>query len=981
MPPLTRLICLANSRKHGAHCVAGIVPDSGEWIRPVSELDDGRLTRKMRLVEGREPELLEVLGVPVGPTGPGYGFEKENRSLLPGEWRSEGKMSPDEMRDYCVHGREILGGTEPFITVEHMESLPPEERTTLELVETRQFSIYHTGRSAQGGHKWHGRMITTGGARLDARITDPIFVERLERGHQPGNRCLVTISLSMPYRPDSWQEETTPCWKLIAAVIELTPHSSSRPRHPRDTRHSPPDTRHAPRDTRHATPDTPHAFDDARLYLTLKRTFGYHTFRAHQKPIVQAVLAGRDAFVVMPSGGGKSLCYQLPAAMMSGTCVVVSPLIALMKDQVDNARANGLSAACFNSSQTPRQRVEVLERLDRRELDLLYISPERLVMDRFRNELKRSEVGLFAIDEAHCISEWGHDFRPDYLYLTELKKHFPGVCIAAFTATATPRVQKDIVRRLHLEDPHVVRASFNRPNFFYQVKPKGDVPGQILDFVGARKGQCGVVYRTTRDDVEFTAEYLAEQGISALPYHAGLDRETRRRHQEQFQHDEVNVMVATIAFGMGIDKPNVRFVVHGDLPKNLESYYQETGRAGRDGEPAHCLLLFSEGDAGTIRYFIGQMEEEQEQERCSQKLSHMIRFGSVSICRRRQLLEYFGEAYEKENCGSCDVCTEEVERTDATREAQIVMSAIARTNERFGMTKVVDIVTGADTKEVRQKGLDRVKTYGAGADHTKKYWRRIVDELVGHQCVRRTNDQYPILKLTEKGREVLFGRAKFEIVRRKEEAEEEQGERQPCNEELFERLRPIRKRLADAEGLPAFTVFHDRTLREMARYFPDTPEKMRKITGVGDVKLRNYGNPFLREIRIFLRDHPEIEPPPMPSERSRRRRGPPGRVTTTLEKTWELVEEGLDCEQIAKRRDLSPATIAGHVERLIRAGRPIERDRFVDPRTFRRLEKLFDRLGTDRLAPVVEATDLEVSYGEARLVRAFLTREGRQEGE
>ncbi|MFW6457119.1 MAG: RecQ family ATP-dependent DNA helicase, partial [Planctomycetota bacterium] len=364
---------------------------------------------------------------------------------------------------------------------------------------------------------------------------------------------------------------------------------------------------------------------ETKIYLTLKRTFGYHSFRPHQKETVKALIQGQDAFVVMPSGGGKSPCYQIPASIMDGTCVVISPLISLMKDQVDNARTNGLKAACFNSSQTSRERSDVLRDLHRNALDLLYISPERLALDHFRDRLKQADIGLFAVDEAHCISEWGHDFRPDYMCLKELKSEFPDTPVAGFTATATPRVQRDIVQRLNLDSPHMVRASFDRPNFFYQVEPKENVLRQIADFVRPREGESGVVYRTTRDDVESTAEHLQEKGISALPYHAGLDKRTRRDHQEEFHYDRVDVIVATVAFGMGIDKPNVRYVVHGDLPKNLESYYQETGRAGRDGDPAHCLLLFSPGDAATIRYFIDQIEKSEERDKCSQKLSQMVR--------------------------------------------------------------------------------------------------------------------------------------------------------------------------------------------------------------------------------------------------------------------------------------------------------------------------------------------------------------------
>ena len=426
--------------------------------------------------------------------------------------------------------------------------------------------------------------------------------------------------------------------------------------------------------------------DSASLTAALDKVFGFHSFRDNQEEIVRAVMDRRDAFVVMPTGGGKSLCYQLPAGLLPGTCVVVSPLISLMKDQVDAAAGVGLRSAYYNSSQTQAQRLDVQNRLYAGKLDLLYVSPERLAMETFLNGLKRIRICLFAVDEAHCISEWGHDFRPDYLYLSELVEQFPHVPVAAFTATATERVQTDIISRLDLRNPCVVRASFNRPNLFYQVVPKENAAAQIRAFVNARPGESGIVYRTTRDDVEQTAGMLARAGIRALPYHAGMDDSTRAKNQDAFNKDEVQVIVATIAFGMGIDKSNIRFVIHGDLPKNLESYYQETGRAGRDGEPAHCMLLFRGGDIPKIRFFINQIADSKERKAAARQLNEMIRFASVNACRRRQLLAYFDEAYQRDKCGACDVCSDTVERVDATTEARMVMSAMARTRERFGVT-------------------------------------------------------------------------------------------------------------------------------------------------------------------------------------------------------------------------------------------------------------------------------------------------------
>ncbi len=602
--------------------------------------------------------------------------------------------------------------------------------------------------------------------------------------------------------------------------------------------------------------------DSASLTAALDKVFGFHSFRDNQEEIVRAVMDRRDAFVVMPTGGGKSLCYQLPAGLLPGTCVVVSPLISLMKDQVDAAAGVGLRSAYYNSSQTQAQRLDVLNRLSAGKLDLLYVSPERLAMEAFLNRLKQTRICLFAVDEAHCISEWGHDFRPDYLYLSELVEQFPHLPVAAFTATATQRVQTDIISRLNLRNPCVVRASFNRPNLFYQVVPKENAAAQIRAFVSARPGESGIVYRTTRDDVEQTAGMLARAGIHALPYHAGMDDSSRAKNQDAFNKDEVQVIVATIAFGMGIDKSNIRFVIHGDLPKNLESYYQETGRAGRDGEPAHCMLLFSGGDIPKIRFFINRIADSKERKAAAGQLKEMIRFASVNACRRRQLLAYFGETYGRDNCGACDVCSDTVERVDATTEARMVMSAMARTRERFGVTQIVDIVVGADTQQIRQRRLDRIKTYGVGKDKPKRFWHRIIDELIAQECTVRTEDQYPVLRLTDKGRRLLAGKDLFLAVKPVEKPQPETAVKWAgdYNRDLFEELRRLRRKLAAERNVPPFIVFSDKTLHDMARRLPTTLDDMRAVNGVGDVKLSEYGIAFLNVICDFLELHPKNDP-------------------------------------------------------------------------------------------------------------------------
>ena len=598
----------------------------------------------------------------------------------------------------------------------------------------------------------------------------------------------------------------------------------------------------------------------------LRSVFGFHSFLPNQEKIVQAILSRQDAFVVMPTGGGKSLCYQLPAHVMDGTCIVISPLISLMKDQVDAAIATGLRASFLNSSLSASMKRQVESQLAAGELDLIYVSPERFAMPEFIATLKRVKLSFVAIDEAHCISEWGHDFRPDYLNLATIVQEFPDVPVTAFTATATHKVQEDIVTKLGLRSPHIVRASFNRPNLFYKVIPKQKPGDQILRFVRAHAGEPGIIYRTTRKSVEQTAAMLSRNGINALPYHAGLDAATRVKNQDAFNKDEIDVIVATIAFGMGIDKSNVRFVLHGDLPKNIESYYQETGRSGRDGEPAHCLLLFGYGDIPKIRFFFDEITDEAEKKHAIKCLNDMVHYATVHACRRKQLLNYFDETYDGEPAPECcDICAGEVESVDATQDAQIVLSAIARTGERFGINHIVAVVTGDASDRVRQLGHDRIKTFGAGKDQDKRHWRLMIDNLLAQGLVLQTTGDYPVLKLQPESREVLFGDREVHVLKTKKM----KGKRArrpataaagPYNEELFDQLRDLRKELAAEQGVPPYVIFTDRTLHEMARFFPATETEMLQLTGVGEKRAAQYSQRFAEAIQSFHEAHPDAEP-------------------------------------------------------------------------------------------------------------------------
>lgn len=611
----------------------------------------------------------------------------------------------------------------------------------------------------------------------------------------------------------------------------------------------------------------PPRIQESLLLTALSRTFGYNSFRPHQREIVESILTGSDVLAIMPTGGGKSLCYQLPARMARGTAVVISPLISLMKDQVDSALENNMVAAYINSSLSSPQAISVYRQLREGKLDLLYISPERFAMDSFIATLKESPISFFAVDEAHCLSEWGHDFRPDYLSLSQIRRHFPKAPIAAFTATATLQVQQDILGKLALRKPLQVRASFNRPNLYYEVRPKREVNAQILDFLREHPEEPGIIYRTTRDAVEKTAEFLSSKGIRSLAYHAGLPAAERAANQEAFSRDEVQIVVATIAFGMGIDKSNVRFVIHADLSKNVEGYYQETGRAGRDGDPSLCVLFFGGGDIPKLRHFLEQMPNDAERELALAKLQKMAEFATRNLCRRRQLLEYFEEVFPDANCGSCDICVGKASKVDATQAAQMVLSAISRTGSRFGAGHITDILVGADTQKIRDLGHDKIKTYGVGKNHDKGFWRALIGDMLGRGVLEVEPGPYPVLRLTETCLPLLQGKETFEILEmgrgessgnNGKSASSGRSSLGPKTEEmsgpeaaLFARLKALRKTLAQKQGLPPYMVFSDKTLHEMCRNKPVTLAAFREISGVGDAKRDRYGYEFVQEIRDF----------------------------------------------------------------------------------------------------------------------------------
>lgn len=592
----------------------------------------------------------------------------------------------------------------------------------------------------------------------------------------------------------------------------------------------------------------------------LKSVFGYSSFRQNQEEIISAVLAGRDVFSSMPTGAGKSLCYQVPSLLLPGLSVVISPLIALMKDQVDDAVGKGIPAAYLNSSLSKKESAEIYQKLHRGQIKLLYLSPERLALDGYLEQLRDFNVSFFAIDEAHCLSEWGHDFRPDYLVLSRLRQSFPQLPIAAFTATATHKVQGDIVRILKLDKPLLIRASFDRRELSYQVRPKNQVLGQITSFIKARSSDSGIVYRSSRSDVEKTALHLRSMGIEALPYHAGLSKDERSRNQELFNNDDVQVVVATTAFGMGINKSNIRFVIHGDLPKSMEGYYQETGRAGRDGLDSSCVLYYSTADIAKQQYFIEQIADPNEQANCRAKLNSLVRFATIHVCRRKQILEYFGEPY-KGSCGNCDICSQSSPKQDASIDAQKLLSAVARTGEGFGLTHIIDIVTGANTEKIRSRQHQQLKTFGAGRDKSKQWWRSIASELLGQEALYQDAERYNVLRITELGKDILFGRKPFTIsgssAAQGEAPAAEASRKRAADEtgydtELFAQLRKLRSELAHELGLPPYIVFSDKSLRDMALLQPQSEQDFLLVLGVGEKKLEQYGAAFLELIEEYL---------------------------------------------------------------------------------------------------------------------------------
>jgi ATP-dependent DNA helicase RecQ len=609
------------------------------------------------------------------------------------------------------------------------------------------------------------------------------------------------------------------------------------------------------------------------LLPLLKQSFGFDSFRPLQEEIIRDALAGRDVLALLPTGGGKSLCFQLPALARKGLTVVVSPLISLMKDQVDALQASGIEATFLNSTLTATESGRRTLGLRNGEYKLLYVAPERLMLSGFLANLKNWNVNQIAIDEAHCISEWGHDFRPEYRQLAQLRELFPETPLMALTATATPRVRSDILKQLRLREPKCYVASFNRPNLTYRVLAKQGSYKQLLSFVNARPDESGIVYCQSRNSTENVAARLQADGINARPYHAGLDAKTRATNQEMFLRDDVRVICATIAFGMGINKPNVRFVVHYDLPKNVEGFYQETGRAGRDGLPSECLLLFSAGDAVKYSRFIDEISNEGERKIARQQLRQMVELAEGAECRRAALLRYFGEQFSEPNCGACDNCLTPRETYDGTVEAQKFLSCVYRLREKsgfdFGVNQIAEVLTGAQTEKLLKWDHHTVSTYGIGKEHSKAQWILIGRELARLGYVRQLPEKFNVLQVTDEGRRALKEREPIVITKpiappkpdklpaaKKYRSRDYSVGAIECDEKLFDRLRRLRKKIADERSLPAYIIFSDVSLRQMARHYPTTESEFARISGVGERKLVDFGKVFMNSISDYLSENP-----------------------------------------------------------------------------------------------------------------------------
>jgi ATP-dependent DNA helicase RecQ len=737
-------------------------------------------------------------------------------------------------------------------------------------------------------------------------------------------------------------------------------------------------------------PSTSWSVSDLRAVIA--RYWGYQTLRPLQEEAMRAVLDDRDSLVVLPTGGGKSLCYQAPAVLRGGTTVVISPLIALMKDQVDSLRACGIAAAQIDSSLTAAERFIHEMNLRQGAVQVLFVSPERLVLEHFYRQLQGIDVRAFAIDEAHCISHWGHQFRPEYRQISEVRPFFPNVAFHAYTATATEQVRQDIISQLALHDPVVLVGNFDRANLTYRILPRHDVVRQTLEVIERHESEAGIIYCLRKRDVDDLAAALQKKGIKALAYHAGMTGEQRQVVQDAFAAEECDIVVATVAFGMGIDRSNVRFVLHTAMPKSLEHYQQETGRAGRDGLGAECVLLYSGADVITFKAIIEKSAAEAEVKpepavlaSMFRHLDDMDRYCRGAVCRHRALVQYFGQSYDEPSCKACDLCLGDTEEVpDALVVAQKILSCVARVKQSFGVGHVVSVLRGENTDNVRKRAHDQLTTFGLLKGHGKADVRDWIFQLIGQGMLLQVGDEYPLLRLNEASWEVMRGERPVRLIqlaRRKkgEKPAASQADRtswEGVDRDLFEALRILRRDLAGARGVPPYVIFSDTTLREMARLRPSTLDRLRQVYGVGDAKLREYGEAFLECLRSHCRQHSlamDAPPPPPKSEE------PPRRTNARQQQAFGLFDQGEVIEDVMHQMGLARATISDYLAEYIRTSRPDSISTWVDDVLYQRIAGAARQVGTEKLKPIYLMLGEQVSYDDIRLVVAHL--QARADGE
>jgi len=711
----------------------------------------------------------------------------------------------------------------------------------------------------------------------------------------------------------------------------------------------------------------------------LKKQFGYSEFRPNQEKVISSILNKQDTVALMPTGGGKSMCYQLPALLFDGLTVVISPLIALMKDQVDALNMNGVAAAFLNSTQSSAEQSSIIEQVRTGQLQLLYMAPERLLGHDagLLDFLEHQNMALFAIDEAHCISQWGHDFRPEYLQLRKLKQRFPKVPIIALTATADPRTQQDILDKLQLHQPKVVVGSFNRPNIYYEIQPKQKSFDKLVHFLRKHPDDSGIIYCLSRNSTEKIAADLKHNGFSALPYHAGLPRETRAKNQELFIRDEVKIIVATIAFGMGIDKSNVRFVVHMDLPKNIEGYYQETGRAGRDGIDSKALLFFSRGDALKLQGFAEVEGDPQQSAMMLNKLNQMVDYCESRKCRRQYLLEYFGESHPGD-CGTCDVCQTEYIEFDGTEIAQKALSAVYRLKESFGSGYVIDFLRGSKSEKIKP-WHKTLPTYGVGKEFSKNAWKSYLRSLLDLGYLGLSDGQYPILKLTTKSTAVLKGTERVVLIEQEEiELPTAEVSDVPTEANLFLELKKLRTQIARKLGVPPYIVFSDATLQELAKYLPLTSDDLDYISGFGTIKKERHGAAFLEcvqdfaaEYKVESRMHLKEQPAKRKKKRASRKKSSKASKGGSMQESLLLFKSGLSTDEIAQKRGFKPSTIQSHLATFVGDG-TLALSELVDESKVPAIRESLNRLGGKILSVVKNDLGKDYTYGEIKAVLATL---------